>query len=94
MYRILSGISSIIAGIVAVLYGIIPHYYQLAVNNSIEAGAPKGPGPVNLPAMVAIPPINYFLIVVGAILMGIGVYLLLTGIRGSSSGPFHNRHTI
>lgn len=84
MKALYSGIISIVAGISTILYGILPHYYQLAVNRNILAHAP--PGPVNLPAMIAVPPINYPLIALGSVLIGLGVYLIMAGIRKKQSG--------
>ena len=90
MYRILSGIVSILAGISATLYGFLPHYYQLEVNRSILANAPPGGGPTPLPAIIAIPPISYPLIALGTILIGLGIFLVITGIGMRRSGKLQN----
>lgn len=74
--RILSGIASIIVGIALNTLGIIPHYAAVAQDR-----VPYIPGPVAGKMLVHIPPINYYLIIVGSILIALGIYLLVSGIR-------------
>ncbi len=92
MHRIISGIASIFAGISATLYGILPHFLQMENNRSILANAPSGPGPVYLPAMVAIPPISYPLIIFGSVLIGLGIYLIFTGIWRRNAGILQRKY--
>ena len=80
MFRIIPGIFSIMSGITAILYGILPHYYVLAYDRSVMAGVPHVSGPISIPEIYAIPPINYLLVVLGSALIALGIYLILTGI--------------
>ncbi len=80
MYRIISGIFSIMSGVPAILYGILPHYYVLAYDSSVMAGVPHVSGPISIPEIYAIPPINYLLVVLGSGLIALGIYLIVTGI--------------
>lgn len=82
MSRIVYGAFFIAAGIASILYGVLPHFSELAYNRSVMAGAPHVSGPIILPMIYAVAPVNYPLVVLGSALIAVGAYLIAAGIYG------------
>lgn len=93
--EIIAGVAAIISGIVLNYYAIVPHYNILAYDRSVwskltSTGYSQFPG---TPAVIAIPPINYTMIAVGCGLIVIGILLLLAVLsrrKGTSLKPEAN----
>lgn len=74
--RIIAGTASLVGGIILNIMGILPHYAAIAQDRM-----PNLPGPVAGKMLVHIPPINYYMVGAGIILIAIGIFLTASGIR-------------
>ena len=77
--RAITGIGMVVSGTALNLLTIVPHYMAIAYDRSVMDQYHGPPNvPVNMPLLYAIPPLNYWLIGLGSILIIAGAALLLS----------------
>lgn len=80
------GVAAIISGFFLNLYAMLPHYYALNYDRSVGYGMGPGINPGG-PVLLAIPPINYFLLVIGTFLIIAGIILIVSNFTGRWKVP-------
>lgn len=78
--KILAGAVLTACGVVLNLVTLIPHYATLSYDRSVLSGVHGGNGIYNLPALYNVPPVNYYLVTLGTVIIVFGVALLISGI--------------
>ena len=79
--RLITGVGMIITGATLNLLTIVPHYMAIAYNKSVIDQYHGPPNvPVDMPMLYAIPPLNYWLIGIGSILIIAGGALILSAL--------------
>ncbi len=87
--RLIAGIGMVISGAALNLLTIVPHYMVIAHNNYVMDQYHGPPNvPINMPLLYNIPPLNYWAIDLGSILIIAGTVLLLSGLVKRSRARF------
>lgn len=78
-HKLITGPLLTLSGIGVILYGILPHFIVAAYDKSVFLGPQSGLNSEG-PAILVIPPINYWLIGTGTALIGAGIFLIVAGL--------------
>lgn len=80
--KISLGIIFIISGTVSNFFGLWPHFSTIAYDNTLGKAVSHASGPTVVDAVNFIPPIYYYLVILGSIPLVLGSFLVVSAVRG------------